>query len=84
MIYDAEIANQFSFSIAIVMERLKMLILQRQAGESIWIGNDIQVTVLSNVHGVTRIGITAPQKIHIVREELRNRKPAHAVITKAH
>jgi carbon storage regulator len=61
-----------------------MLILKRQAGESIWIGDDIQITVLGNVNGTTRIGITAPQKINIVREELRNTEGAHAVITKAY
>ncbi len=61
-----------------------MLILNRQSGESIWIGDDIQVTVLSNVNGTTRIGITAPQKINIVREELRNREKAHAAIAKAY
>lgn len=61
-----------------------MLILNRQAGESIWIGEDIQVTILSNVNGTTRIGITAPQKINIVREELHNMEGAHAVITKTY
>jgi len=61
-----------------------MLILKRQSGESIWIGDNIQVTILGNVNGTTRIGITAPQKINIVREELRNREAAHAVITKAY
>jgi carbon storage regulator len=61
-----------------------MLILKRQPGESIWIGNDIQVTVLSNVNGTTRIGITAPQKINIFREELRNTEKAHAAIAKTY
>ncbi len=61
-----------------------MLILKRQPGESIWIGNNIQITILSNANGTTRIGITAPQKINIVREELRNTEPAYAVIAKAH
>ncbi len=59
-----------------------MLILKRQSGESIWIGDDIQVTILSNVNGTTRIGINAPQKINIVREELRNKESAYAVIVK--
>jgi len=61
-----------------------MLILNRQSGESIWIGDDIQVTVLGNVNGTTRIGITAPQKINIVREELRNTEATHGVIAKAY
>jgi len=61
-----------------------MLILQRHTGESVWIGDNIKITVLGNVKGVTRIGITAPQKINIAREELREREPAHAVIAKAY
>jgi carbon storage regulator CsrA len=61
-----------------------MLILQRHTGESVWIGDNIKITVLGNVNGATRIGITAPQKINIAREELRNREPAHAVIAKAY
>ena len=61
-----------------------MLILKRQSGESIWIGDNIQVTVLGNINGTTRIGITAPQEINIVREELRNREATHEVISKAY
>lgn len=61
-----------------------MLVLQRHAGESVWIGDNIQVTVLGNFNGTTRIGITAPQNINIVREELRNTEVAHAVIAKAY
>jgi len=61
-----------------------MLILQRHTGESVWIGDNIKITVLGNVKGVTRIGITAPQKINIVREELRNTEKAHATIAKAY
>ena len=61
-----------------------MLILKRRSGESIWIGDNIQVTVLGNINGTTRIGITAPQKINIVREELRNKEVTHEVITKAY
>ena len=61
-----------------------MLVLQRHAGESVWIGDNIQVTVLGNVNGATRIGIRAPQNINIVREELRNTEVAHAVIAKTY
>jgi flagellar assembly factor FliW len=61
-----------------------MLILQRRAGESVWIDSNIQITVLSNVDGATRLGIIAPHKINIVREELRSREEENAVIAKAH
>ncbi len=65
-------------------ESLKMLILQRRAGESVWIGDNIQITVLGNVNGTTRLAITAPQEINIVQEELRNMETAYAVTTKTH
>lgn len=51
-----------------------MLILQRHYGQSIWIGNDIQIIVLGNSKGATRIGIKAPPEMNIVREELRDTK----------
>jgi carbon storage regulator len=47
-----------------------MLVLTRKLGESIHIGNDIRVTVLS-VHGhQVRLGFSAPDEVRIVREEL--------------
>ena len=47
-----------------------MLILQRKAGESLVIGEDITVRVVS-VDGVrVRLAITAPQDVPILRSEL--------------
>lgn len=51
-----------------------MLILQRYPGQSIWIGNDIQIIVLGNSKGTCRIGINAPSELKIIREELKNVK----------
>ena len=51
-----------------------MLVLQRRPGESIWIGENIQITLLSYSRGGGRIGIKAPPEINIVREELRNQR----------
>lgn len=51
-----------------------MLILQRQPGQSIWIGKDIQIIVLGQSKGLTRIGINAPPDINIVREEIKHKK----------
>lgn len=47
-----------------------MLILKRVAGESIQIGKNIQVVILGHSLGVTRVGITAPKDIKILRQEL--------------
>ena len=51
-----------------------MLVLTRQPGESVTIGDDIVVTVLE-VRGYNqiRIGIEAPDNIRIVRTELLER-----------
>ncbi len=52
----------------------RMLILNRQAGQSIRIGDEITVTVLSvNKHGVVRIGIEAPPDVPVHREEVFRR-----------
>jgi carbon storage regulator len=52
-----------------------VLIVTRRIGESIKIGNDIEVVVLPRHHGQTRLGITAPQNMKIIRvdDDYRNR-----------
>jgi carbon storage regulator len=47
-----------------------MLVLSRKVGERIHIGNDVVVTVLSVRGGRVRLGIEAPEGIHIKRHEL--------------
>jgi carbon storage regulator len=47
-----------------------MLILTRRPGETILIGENIKITVLDVDRNQIRIGIDAPKKIDIVREEL--------------
>ncbi len=47
-----------------------MLILTRKLGQSITIGDDIKITVL-DIHGrQVRLGITAPHKVVVHREEI--------------
>ncbi len=48
-----------------------MLVLSRKAGERIWIGDDISVTVVRISGGGVRIGIEAPREMPVVREELK-------------
>ncbi len=50
-----------------------MLVLSRKAEESMFIGDDIKITVLDIRGGQVRIGITAPQDIKIHREEVYDR-----------
>jgi carbon storage regulator len=47
-----------------------MLVLQRKSGQSIIIGESIKVTILRVGEGFIKIGIEAPQDVHIVREEI--------------
>lgn len=47
-----------------------MLILTRKLGESIAIGDDIRITVLGIRGRQTRIGIEAPAKVAVHREEI--------------
>ena len=47
-----------------------MLILQRKAGESLLIGENISVSVVSVEGGRVRLAISAPPDISILRSEL--------------
>ena len=51
-----------------------MLVLGRKPGESIKIGDDIIVEIISNNRGQIRIGIEAPKNVPIVRTELEGRE----------
>ena len=50
-----------------------MLILSRGTGESLMVGNDITITVLSVKGNQVRIGINAPQEKAVHREEIFNK-----------
>ena len=52
-----------------------MLVLTRYVGEKIKIGDDVTIEVVESHRGATRIGITAPRDVRILREELAEEKP---------
>jgi carbon storage regulator CsrA len=62
-----------------------MLVLARKLDESIVIGDNIVVKVVSVENGVVKLGIDAPKEISIIRNELieevkeRNIASAHKV-----
>ncbi len=47
-----------------------MLVLTRKSNQSIMIGDDIEVSVLSIMGEKVRIGIQAPREIPVFREEV--------------
>ena len=50
-----------------------MLILTRRSGESLRIGQDVEITVLGIKGGQVRIGVKAPKSVSVHREEIFNR-----------
>lgn len=50
-----------------------MLILSRRTDESIVIGDDVTITILSVKGKQVRIGITAPSEVSVHREEIYER-----------
>ena len=51
-----------------------MLVLTRKEGESIVVGNDVKITVVSIGPGRVKVGIEAPKWMAIDRQEVHERK----------
>ena len=47
-----------------------MLIITRKKGESLMIGDDIEITISRIEDGSVKIGIQAPKEVSILRKEL--------------
>lgn len=50
-----------------------MLVLTRREGESVRIGPDVRITVVTLASGQVRIGIEAPDSVFVHREEVWER-----------
>lgn len=53
-----------------------MLVLSRRAGDKIFIGKDIVVSIERISDGQVRIGIEAPKEVPIVRDNANTKVPA--------
>jgi carbon storage regulator len=51
-----------------------MLVLSRKCGESITIGDNIEVTVVSVKGNQVKLSINAPREISILRNELKEKE----------
>jgi carbon storage regulator len=47
-----------------------MLVLTRKNGETIKIGEDIEITIVSSKNDQVKIGIKAPKNVEILRKEI--------------
>ena len=56
---------------------ITMLIIQRKVGETIKIGDSIEISVQSTTRGGVRLAITAPKNMSVIRGEV------HAAIVQA-
>lgn len=55
-----------------------MLILTRKVGESLLIGDEVEITVLSIRGSQVKLGVKAPKEISVHREEIYQRIKALA------
>lgn len=56
-----------------------MLVLTRKVGESILIGDKIEVIVVRVGHDGVRIGIDAPKEVNVIRKDLKERLEAQGI-----
>lgn len=56
--------------VAALLGRLVMLILTRRIGETLIIGDDVNITVLGVKGNQVRLGINAPKDVSVHREEI--------------
>jgi carbon storage regulator len=56
--------------VAALLGRFVMLILTRRIGETLIIGDDVNITVLGVKGNQVRLGINAPKDVSVHREEI--------------
>ena len=61
-----------------------MLVLSRRQNESILLGGEIRVVIISVRNGQVRLGIEAPDRVGIIREELVLQARDAAAVARPH
>jgi len=63
-------------------EENKMLILKLYPGQTIWVGKDIQITVLGNLQEFVRMGVQTRQlqNIKVGEKELWDKEQVHETL----
>jgi carbon storage regulator len=54
-----------------------MLVIRRRAGESLFIGDDVEIKVLEVGPTQIKLGIAAPKEITVLRSEVRQTQQAN-------
>lgn len=48
-----------------------MLVIRRRPGETVMIGEDIEIEILDATHSQVKLGIRAPKSVTVLRKEIR-------------
>ncbi len=48
-----------------------MLVIRRRLGESLLVGDDVEIEILALTQGHVKLGIRAPKSVSILRKEVR-------------
>jgi carbon storage regulator len=54
-----------------------MLVIRRRAGESVFIGDEVEIEILEMTGSQVKLGIRAPKHITVLRKEIRSIRQAN-------
>jgi len=60
-----------------------MLVIRRHPGESIWIGDEIEIQVMDCGSNRVKLGIRAPKEVAVVRHEARQTRLQNLAASRA-
>jgi carbon storage regulator len=56
-----------------------MLVVRRRAGETLLIGDDVEIEILDSTHSHVKLGIRAPKHVTVLRKEIYLTQQQNAV-----